>query len=1306
MKHLLFFLMSLFVVSSIWAQSPYDYEDVNNMYGRNARFEVVAEMNSNTNPPTPSLFGYIQLQTPSTDPLRRKNNNEFFNKEVHFNINRIVTNNLQNIPYVLANNGFEINFDDGNGFVPISSSQIKVINYPSVGTKTLTLRATFKDPNNSGNVISDTWTYQIIIRYNQGHTYQSPDEILDLETPVYTSTCSNVYDASSEFAAPSKGYAKAYIKYANPSLKKFTKPFILVEGIDVNREVAQYDPNYTPSGNSIPSNTDRIIRYGSVGWDVFMHGILPSTAKVQRFAQMPNMLNDLIAQGYDIIYLDFKNPVDYIQKNAILVQKLIEHVNANKACGSDDIVILGASMGGQNVRYALTKMEQNGIEHHVRTYVSFDSPHQGASVPMSVQSAVFSLAYLNPDTSPSNQNSIKEAKKLWNFLTSPAAQQMLYEGLLGSIKNGQIQEKIIQHDFLNFNTDFTKILYQQTLRHIPSYTNMTLDFDCLRSSYINEINSLGYPDTRNIAVINGSKNGTNQGFGQGGYLVNAEVVELGFSWFNMHLKAAPSSTLGNTRLPGNFQYMSVIKKELPLKLLEFDIDGANLNPYDNVPGCSQNYSELLMDKIGANPAITNISGVDDHSFMPSISTLDLNTSNMYINIQQAWDAQTIQSPFVDWFAPNENEVHVEITVDNRTWLANQVKLNDREIPSVLTGTYNLAGERTVINGTIANGGKWYVNNNSLPTGLPTSSNLAPTDKHTAYINQCGLTVENGGLFVVGSGNWDERADVIIKAGSKLHVKNGGQVIIKGYSRIIVEEGADFVIEEGAKVNYWKAGQNEARIIVKGNLEVVKTSSTLPALFSGGGRLVLEKDGQVKMISNGTFLKISGPVGNQDPILELKDNLSIDGNNKKLEIKDGKVQYHDGGLLSVNVGAKLLTDRVYFKGGATPSPAIKGYGTNILQVVRSDFDGFSYAIQLANCYGSASYPYYISASTFSNSDGIKLENVNRFRISNSYLDGTPNMIAGIDAKNVTLLDIIHCDFENFGFGLYLDNVASCKIRGGEIKDNSWGIFDNANSYVRMYDGTLVQNNTTAIEMTGGVQGSTVSMNCVTFDGNVNGIIGTDITLDIDPILNNGGSNIFQNISPTGKLFDICYQNVSLSNISMTYNYWDGLATLPTSYYSLTNTFRGLCSSPITTDFSNALTTLPSECAPVNVAQTDPQGGMITPSNGNQPTGISLNENKEQGLTASTNDFSELSINASIYPNPMTASATLQYNVATDAEVNIRLMNTLGQVVRVLKSERMTTGEYQLAIDREDLNTGMYFCELTFDSQKKVIKFVVN
>lgn len=95
---------------------------------------------------------------------------------------------------------------------------------------------------------------------------------------------------------------------------------------------------------------------------------------------------ELRKKGYDIVYLDWVKPEEYIQANANTLIEAINRINMLKkqSGSSEKNVILGHSMGGLITRYALKTMENGGVKHQVSTYISYDAPHLGAHIPLGV----------------------------------------------------------------------------------------------------------------------------------------------------------------------------------------------------------------------------------------------------------------------------------------------------------------------------------------------------------------------------------------------------------------------------------------------------------------------------------------------------------------------------------------------------------------------------------------------------------------------------------------------------------------------------------------------------------------------------------------------------------------------------------------------------------------------------------------------------------------------------------------------------------------------------------------------------------
>ncbi len=129
--------------------------------------------------------------------------------------------------------------------------------------------------------------------------------------------------------------------------------------------------------------------------------------------------------GRDVFIVHFPNDGDSMDKNASLLQQIIQEINAAKT-GNIPTVVIGYSMGGIVARKALHNMEVAGVNHQVSLYVSYDSPHMGANAPMDLQDTVDGLVSKLDDHflgfTPS------ELKRVQYIYNSPAAREMLIAG--------------------------------------------------------------------------------------------------------------------------------------------------------------------------------------------------------------------------------------------------------------------------------------------------------------------------------------------------------------------------------------------------------------------------------------------------------------------------------------------------------------------------------------------------------------------------------------------------------------------------------------------------------------------------------------------------------------------------------------------------------------------------------------------------------------------------------------------------------------------------------------------------------------
>src|SRR5690606_34338406 len=109
-------------------------------------------------------------------------------------------------------------------------------------------------------------------------------------------------------------------------------------------------------------------------------------------------LQDLLEEeGYDLVYVDYEHGADYIERNAKLLKTVIRLINDTLQMeGSNEaITVLGISMGGVVARWALVEMERSEETHNVGTFISFDSPHNGAYVPAGLQEMIHHIGNMN-----------------------------------------------------------------------------------------------------------------------------------------------------------------------------------------------------------------------------------------------------------------------------------------------------------------------------------------------------------------------------------------------------------------------------------------------------------------------------------------------------------------------------------------------------------------------------------------------------------------------------------------------------------------------------------------------------------------------------------------------------------------------------------------------------------------------------------------------------------------------------------------------------------------------------------------------
>jgi cytochrome P450 len=154
----------------------------------------------------------------------------------------------------------------------------------------------------------------------------------------------------------------------------------------------------------------------------------------------PDYLYDILNQqgladalrrrGYDVVFVGFDDGLLPMQENAGVVEACI--VEATKRTNAP-LVAGGLSMGGLVARYALASMEQRGVDHRTRLFVTIDTPHFGAYTSLSDQWFAHFFSRVSTQASamsaaldsPSNQQFLKTWATEGGVIVSPLRTRFL-----------------------------------------------------------------------------------------------------------------------------------------------------------------------------------------------------------------------------------------------------------------------------------------------------------------------------------------------------------------------------------------------------------------------------------------------------------------------------------------------------------------------------------------------------------------------------------------------------------------------------------------------------------------------------------------------------------------------------------------------------------------------------------------------------------------------------------------------------------------------------------------------------------------
>ncbi|MEV4398914.1 hypothetical protein [Nonomuraea sp. NPDC049607] len=322
------------------------------------------------------------------------------------------------------------------------------------------------------------------------------------------------------------------------------------------------------------------------------------------------LISELRRRGRDVVVIGFDDRGASILDNAQTATAAIHRAAAERV-GDTRLLAGGFSMGGLVTRYALARMETQRIDHQVGVYFSWDTPHRGAYVPISLQAFAH---HINAYDS-----------RFSDLFNSPAARQLL-------------------------------------AWHLPG-TDGVPGVDPLRTQFLRELESVGgWPRIpRLLAVADGAGNGAGNGTGAG----ESALLGTGDLITGTDLRTQPKAP---ETLAGLLRLLTpdVIEVQAPGVPCVDGAPGGILTGFKILADALNAIAEAT----GLGLDVDN--PIAGHCFVPSISAVsvrDITDAELYTDIDAL---SPDESDFDDFLCAGDNRGHTEITEEAATWLLDRL----------------------------------------------------------------------------------------------------------------------------------------------------------------------------------------------------------------------------------------------------------------------------------------------------------------------------------------------------------------------------------------------------------------------------------------------------------------------------------------------------------------------------------------------------------------------------------------------------------------------------------------------------------
>lgn len=635
-------------------------------------------------------------------------------------------NGTKTIKTLVANFGDGINRTIINN--SILSNQNITVNYTSSGEKISTFTITYDDN-------STLITYGKI--YFQ---YEIATSSVASSTSSTSGSCATLDPLKQDYQLqadiPFTGYnvgdptIKAKIDYRvfyafAHTDRKVRKPIIIIDGFDPGdkRKIEDCDCE------NIPSCASRNTTSGV--FDAQKHRAMVDLMEFFDEAGIKkDLLNKLRTEGYDVIVVNHPTyettnlqngqtvTIDggayYIESNAMALIKLLQQTKSLLVTNgsTNDIAIVAPSMAGQISRYALSYMEKKFADtglplwkHNTYLWISVDSPHLGANIPMGDQALLYLLKDAGIDAAADFYD--KE-------LSSPAAQQQLIE---------------FHRAGSNYHTVNQNMLNAQTIsQNMPNNRGNNLFQQHYNNQNSNGLaGSDGWPQNlRKISLVNGSLSGSKQTqtlngspfisfandgekvFNLRGFQRVHIPLPIGSITFRIHIASLEANNMPSfgsdsriARFKKGFNDKTTRSPNINIRGCMDNVPGGFFDAQadisdattsqDPIPGVSltalNNWSLNNFSIENIFKSVSEILGGSEwyrhefnpiHSFIPSFSALG------HLQPNQNWAnplntnltcASNKLTPFDSYFGLDKNTQHTSFTKESVDWLLNELAGN-------------------------------------------------------------------------------------------------------------------------------------------------------------------------------------------------------------------------------------------------------------------------------------------------------------------------------------------------------------------------------------------------------------------------------------------------------------------------------------------------------------------------------------------------------------------------------------------------------------------------------------------------------